>query len=859
MDLFLKNNTLFTDSTSNTTIFGNETTNRYELQDNALVVSLLINTGLSLLILLVFCILRKRFKLFYQYRAEKRQNGIIRAPGTGFFSWIKDTYKYNSENIIEISGLDSYFYLRNVKTNFKILLTLMIIGWVMLFPTNSKGRYNENRKVQQDGTLPDQVIGLSTLSMGNIERGSNLLWVHFIFVFIVTLVVMIFTFIDYKDYTDKRIQYRKSKRLLNYTILLRDIPVNLFSKQSLKEYFQQFLINNNNNNNNNNYLNSSSSSLSSSSSSSSKSMLNNSIIDISLQYPIPNIHSLIDEREYYVKRYDSVVAEYNKSRVRPSRKSGLFGLYGKRIDSIDYYNGRINDIEVDIQDTKTKAERDYQDLMNKEKLRQESNDDGDGDGDISSEVINSLKSAGNGFIIVKERNSQKELVQTIIEKRDGILLKRYYAPDPNDVYWPNIHFGGKQVFIRGLVIMVLTFLLIFFYTIPITFISGFSNLGTLAKIKAFSWLVTLINKSPTLTSFLTGFLPGLALMIFLALLVPILTMFSRFSGYYSKSDIEASVFSKYFLFLVFNVFLVSAIAGTIFQSIGAIIDNPPSITTTLANSLGGLSYAMINYVLLAATGLTMNLLRISDLLVGQFKLKFICKTKRDIQDTESTDPFKYGQLYAYNLLVLQLCFAYSTLSPFILVFGVWYFGVSYLVHKYNIVWVNKPHITQLLYPMSFRRTMIALLIYHLLMIGTFNVYSFYYGSLILIPFFLTILFWVYCEYTFYSVSKNGLLDHYQSSKSSNKKSQLNSINNNNNNNNKSNLNEKSSLLQSKERNNYIDIEDGNHFNDTCYSIDEYDENLYKPVYYRSLMEPEESIIDSPPIISHSKPPEILNQ
>ncbi|KAN0033319.1 hypothetical protein ACTA71_002743 [Dictyostelium dimigraforme] len=847
MDLFL-NNTLFSDSTtSNSTIFSGDTTNRYEIQDNALIVSLLINTGISLLTLLAFCILRKRFCLFYQYRVEKRENGI-RAPGDGFISWIKDTYKYNTENIIKISGLDSYFYLRNVKTNFKILLTLMIIGWIMLFPTNSKGKYNENRKVQPDGTLPDEVIGLSTLSMGNIERGSDLLWVHFLFVFIVTFVVMIFTFIDYKDYADKRIQFRNSRRLLNYTILLRDIPVNLFTKQSLKEYFQQFLNNNNNNNNDNNKNNSNNSnnnltSSSSSSSYSSSSTLNNPIIDISLQYPIPNIHSLIDEREYYVKRYDSVVAKYNKTRVRPTRKSGLFGLCGNEIDSIDYYNGKINEIEVDIQNTKTKAERDYQDLMNKEKQRQESSSNNN-----PLEIVNGLKSAGNGFIILKERNSQKELVQTMIERRDNVLLKRYYAPDPNDVYWPNIHIGGKQLYFRGLIIMVLTFLLIFFYTIPIAFISGFSNLGTLAKIKAFSWLVTLINKSPTLTSFLTGFLPGLALMIFLALLVPILTMFSKFRGYYSNSDIEASVFSKYFLFLVFNVFLVSAIAGTIFQSISAIIDNPPSITTTLANSLGGLSYAMINYVLLAATGLTMNLLRISDLLVDQFKLKFICKTKREIDDTESSEHFKYGQLYAYNLLVLQLCFAYSTLSPFILVFGVWYFGVSYLVHKYNIIWVNRAHITQLLYPMSFRRTMIGLLIYHLLMIGTFNIYSFYYGSFILVPFFLTILFWIYCEYTFYSVSKNGLLDSNQSSKS-NQNSQ-NSINNN--------LNEKSSLLQqSKDRRN--DFIDGNHFSDSCYSIDEYDENLYKPIYYKSLMEPEESIIEDPPEIIHSKPPEILNQ
>ncbi|EGC33330.1 hypothetical protein DICPUDRAFT_98592 [Dictyostelium purpureum] len=784
---------------SNTTLY-NDNLNRYEIQDNAFFVTFIINFATMLGTLLLFCFLRSRFPLFFNYRYEKHQKGVTNISDSGWFGWIFETLNYDNKKIIDTSGLDGYMYLKNVKSNLYILSTLLVLSSVVLYSTNSKGQYNSHRQPDENGKLPDKVIGLTIISMSNIERGSNLLWVHVMFTFIVTLVVWVFSFKEYKAYCKYRVYYKKEERLSNYTMILRDIPMSMFNKDDVAIYFKQYLSN------------------------------PDDVKDVCLQYPAPHIYPYVDEREFYIKHYEAAIEEYNRKRVRPTRKSGPFGLCGKRVDSIDYYKAKYEKLTSKIEEERSKAEIQYEQHQSEEKNRNLEKAE--------------KQPGGTGFIVFNQKSIQKQLVQTVMHKKLNVLFSHFYAPDPNDIYWGNIHIGMKSYYFRQLMVIIATFVLIFFWTIPVTFISGFSNLGTLSKIKVFSWLVSLIEKSPLLVGFLQGYLPNLALILFMALLIPIIKLLSILSGYISKSRIEQSIFSKYYLFLVFNVFLVSAIAGTIFQSLEAIINNPPSITSTLANALGGLSFQMINFVLLAGTGLTMNLLRLSDLIINLFKLKFLAKTKREIDDANKSEPFKYGKTYAYNLLILQVCLAYSTLAPFILLFGVMYFSVNYLVSKYNIAFVNTPAYQSggQLWPMSFRRTLVGLLIYHLLMVGTFNIYQFYYGILVVIPFILTICFWGYVEWYFYSISKNGLLDTYQIKQYNNiinqQQQQQNQENNNDNDNNYDvvNINESQPLLNNS--NNILPVLE---FNDNSYSIIEYNENLYKPPYYNKLMQPEEFI------------------
>jgi calcium permeable stress-gated cation channel len=72
-------------------------------------------------------------------------------------------------------------------------------------------------------------------------------------------------------------------------------------------------------------------------------------------------------------------------------------------------------------------------------------------------------------------------------------------------------------------------------------------------------------------AFIQGFLPGIALKIFLILLPTILMIMSKFEGYMSISSLERKSADKYYIFNFVNVFLGSIIAGTAFQQLNAFI------------------------------------------------------------------------------------------------------------------------------------------------------------------------------------------------------------------------------------------------------------------------------------------------
>lgn len=77
-------------------------------------------------------------------------------------------------------------------------------------------------------------------------------------------------------------------------------------------------------------------------------------------------------------------------------------------------------------------------------------------------------------------------------------------------------------------------------------------------------------------SVVQGFLPGIALKIFLALLPTILMTMSKIEGHVSLSSLERKSASRYHLFVLVNVFFGSIITGAAFQQLQKFINQPPS-------------------------------------------------------------------------------------------------------------------------------------------------------------------------------------------------------------------------------------------------------------------------------------------
>lgn len=88
----------------------------------------------------------------------------------------------------------------------------------------------------------------------------------------------------------------------------------------------------------------------------------------------------------------------------------------------------------------------------------------------------------------------------------------------SDIYWANFNISHFQRSMRHVAAVFITFMLIIFWAIPVTFVASLTTLNSLSSQPGLGWISSVVDLSPILKGFLEGFLPTLALIIFMALL-----------------------------------------------------------------------------------------------------------------------------------------------------------------------------------------------------------------------------------------------------------------------------------------------------------------------------------------------------
>ena len=111
---------------------------------------------------------------------------------------------------------------------------------------------------------------------------------------------------------------------------------------------------------------------------------------------------------------------------------------------------------------------------------------------------------------------------------------------------------------------------------------------------------------------LLAFIGPLILALFVLLLPPILTLLAKMEGLVSYAALITSVFVKLTLFMILQTFLVSAISGSLFQSLRQLTISPwPTVQSILSTNLPAQAGFFIGYVLLKAfVFVTLDLLRV---------------------------------------------------------------------------------------------------------------------------------------------------------------------------------------------------------------------------------------------------------
>eukprot|EP01051_Picozoa_sp_SAG22_P004688 SAG22_NODE_258_length_13522_cov_6.989496_13_plen_241_part_00 len=167
------------------------------------------------------------------------------------------------------------------------------------------------------------------------------------------------------------------------------------------------------------------------------------------------------------------------------------------------------------------------------------------------------------FCSFRAVNTALQLIHTGSYKDFQLHVSR--APEPGDMIWRNMALTWRQRQVRKLWSNVMSIGLTVFWAIPVIVITALTSIDALAK--DLPTLQPLLLETPGLSKFVQGTLPAMILSGLMAVLPIFLRLLAVYEGGISSAGVQRLVVQKYFFFLIFNVVVVSAIAGSLLSSL----------------------------------------------------------------------------------------------------------------------------------------------------------------------------------------------------------------------------------------------------------------------------------------------------
>nr|CAN64310.1 hypothetical protein VITISV_037471 [Vitis vinifera] len=582
------------------------------------------------------------------------------------FAWIREAITSSEDDVISMSGVDSAVYLVFLSTALGILILSGIVLLLVLLPvaaTDNNLKLSANSSTS-NGTFND----LDKLSMGNVKANSERLWAFLIATYWVSFVTYYLSWKAYKHVSGLRAAALKSPdvKVEQFAVLVRDIPAvpeGKTRKEQVDSYF--------------------------------KGIYPDTFYRSMVVTDIKQVTKIWVKLEGYKKKLARAEAIYEQSKTtgspegkRPMNKTGFLGLVGKKVDSIEYYNEKINELIP-----KLEAEQ-------KVTLRE--------------------KQQASALVFFTSRVTAAAAGQSLHDQMvDSWTV--IDAPEPRQIIWKNLLIKFYSREIRQYVVYIIVALTILFYMIPIGLISAVTTLKNLVKYLSFLKPIVEIVAIKTV---LEAYLPQLALIIFLALLPKLLLYLSKAEGIPSQSHAVRAASGKYFYFTILNVFIGVTVGATLFDTFKTIEDQPKEIVSILAKSLPSNATFFLTFVALKFfVGYGLELSRIVPLIIFHLKRKYLCKTETEVKEAWAPGDLGYVSRVPGDLLIITIVLCYSVIAPIILPFGVLYFGLGWLILRNQALKVYVPSYESngRMWPHIHVRLIGALLLYQVTMLGYFGV------------------------------------------------------------------------------------------------------------------------------------------
>jgi hypothetical protein len=184
----------------------------------------------------------------------------------------------------------------------------------------------------------------------------------------------------------------------------------------------------------------------------------------------------------------ALAARWIPQNKRPTHKLGKFGLYGKKVDSINWARSRLEELIP----AAAAAQAEYR------------------NGETAK--------VGGVFIEFAHQSDAQAAFQTLSHHQALHMSPKYIGVNPNEVVWKSLKISWWQRVVRRIAVLGFVTALVVFWAIPVAAVGFISNVTYL---ESFHWLHWLTKIPTVIMGVITGLLPAVALSILMSL-VPVI-------------------------------------------------------------------------------------------------------------------------------------------------------------------------------------------------------------------------------------------------------------------------------------------------------------------------------------------------
>ncbi|XP_044470730.1 CSC1-like protein At4g35870 [Mangifera indica] len=665
---------------------------------------------------LFFCVF---IFIFVKLRSDHR-----RIPGpAGLVTKLLAVWHATCREIARHCGADAAQFLLIEGGSFVALLSIAVLSILVLLPLNLYGGH---------AALHDQ---FSKTTITHIEKGSVLLWIHFLFVVVVVGLVHLGMYAieerlkvtRFRD-GNGNLSDPKVNSTAIFTIMVQGLPKSLGDDRIvLQEYFQHRY----------------------------PGKVYKVIVPMDLCALDDLATKLIrvrDEITWLVARIDSRLLPDLDDDDEENVDEGLLGwlVYGWK--KVKYFWGKVMD---------RLGYTDEERLRKLQELRAEL------EAELAAYKEGRALGAGVAFVMFKDvyttnkavqdfRNQKKRRIGkffSIVElrlQRNQWKVER--APLATDIYWNHLGSTKMSLRLRRVLVNSCLLLLLLFFSSPLAVISAVKSAGQIINAEAMDnaqmWLAW-VQSSSWLASLIFQFLPNVIIFVSMYIVIPsALSYLSKFERHLTVSGEQRAALLKMVCFFLVNLILLRGLVESSLESailkMGSCyldgedckkIEEYMSASFLSKSCLSSLAFLItstflgISYDLLAPIPWIKKKIQKfqkNDMLQlvpeqseeyplenqdsGSLQRPLINQSTLDSPMMNGIEPpgqvlseyppisrtspipkqtFDFAQYYAFNLTIFALTMIYSSFAPLVVPVGAAYFGYRYVVDKYNFLFVYR--------------------------------------------------------------------------------------------------------------------------------------------------------------------------